>query len=40
MNRGTDTASSHRKAISDYYENEKHDLASIPLYRLLKLYNL
>ena len=32
--------SSYRSSISDYYENEKHDLTSIPLYRLLKIYNL
>lgn len=31
---------SHNSQISDYYEFEKQDLTSIPLYRLLKHYSL
>ncbi len=35
-----ESAGSNKSSISDYYEFEKVDLINIPLYRLLKLYNL
>ena len=38
--RALESAGSNKSSISDYYEFEKGDLSNIPLYRLLKLYNL
>lgn len=35
-----ESAGSNKSSISDYYEFEKYDLSNIPLYRLLKIYNL
>jgi hypothetical protein len=32
--------SSQTSSLSGYYEHEKDDLTQIPLYRLLKMYNL
>ena len=31
---------SSQSGISDYFEHEKHDLSQIPLYKLLKYYQL
>ena len=39
-NRLVDLVKNPKSSISDYYEAEKSDLTSIPLHRLLKLYNL
>lgn len=40
LSAGTTAANNKTNKISDYFEHEKEDLTKIPLYKILKIYNL